>query len=265
MRVLVTRPLEDSQRTAQELERRGHAAVIAPLFEIKHLDGPEPALEGVQAVLATSGNGVRGFARRSARRDIPLFAVGAQTAATAEQEGFCYIRNAQGDAAALATMVCSQLRPEAGALLHASGTNASPALVTELTHAGFEIRTRMLYDIIETSELPAPAADALRSNMLDAVLIYSPRSARLLVDRVKRAGLVPNCARLVVCCISQEAAASLEDIAFAELRIAAHPDQDSLLDLFPLSRNPCIPPPPQTGEGDREAVEGTSRASPPPS
>ena len=109
----------------------------------------------MQAVLATSGNGVKGFARRTARRDIPLFAVGAQTAAMAEQEGFCYIRSAQGDAAALASLVRNELRPEAGALLHVTGANSSPALAAELTRAGFEIHACVLYDIVETSELPA--------------------------------------------------------------------------------------------------------------
>ncbi len=236
MRVLLTRPLEDSQRTAEELARRGHEAVIAPLFEINYLDGPEPQFEGVQAVLTTSGNGVRGLARRTARRDIPLFAVGTQTAATAEREGFHYIRNADGDAAALAAMVCETLRPAAGALLHATGTSASPALSAELAQAGFAFPGCVLYDIVETPELPAAAVDALRTNSLDAVLIYSPHSARLFADRVKRASLVTSCAPLLACCISHEAAAALEGVSFAGTRIATHPDQVSLLDLLPPPR-----------------------------
>jgi uroporphyrinogen-III synthase len=234
MRVLVTRPLEDSQRTARALSERGHEAVVAPLFEINYLAGPEPPLAGVQAVLATSGSGVRGFARRTVRRDIPLFAVGARTAATAEQEGFCYIRDAESDAAALAALVHAELRPEAGALLHAAGTNASPVLSAALAKAGFDIRTCALYDTIEAEELPAAASDALRSNMLDAVLIYSPRSARLFADRVKRAGLASSCAGLLACCISPETAEASEGLSFAELRTAAHPNQDSLLALLPL-------------------------------
>ncbi|HEX4159360.1 MAG TPA: uroporphyrinogen-III synthase [Rhizomicrobium sp.] len=233
MRVLVTRPLEDSLRTAQALAERGHEAVIAPLFKINYLDGPEPPLEGVQAVLATSGNGVRGFARRTARRDIPLFAVGAQTAATARKEGFCYIRDAEGDAAALAALVRAELRREAGALLHAASTNASLALSEILAEAGFDIRTCVVYGIIDAAELPSAAADALRSNTLDAILIYSPRSARLLVDRVKRAGLACFCARMLACCISHDAADALGGVAFAEIRIAARPNKDSMLALLP--------------------------------
>jgi uroporphyrinogen-III synthase len=221
--------MEDSRRTAEALAERGHEAVIAPLFEIEYLDGPELPLEGVQAVLATSGNGVRGLARRTARRDIPLYAVGDQTAATAKAEGFCDIHNAEGDASALAALVRAQLNPKNGALLHAAGTNASPALSAELVDAGFELRTCTLYDIIEASKLPAPAAEALQSNTLDAVLIYSPRSARLFVDRVNRAGVTASCARLIACCISRDAAPPLEQITFAEIRIADRPNQDSLL------------------------------------
>jgi len=236
MRVLVTRPLEDSRRTAQALAEREHEALIAPLFEIRYLDGAELPLDGVQAVLATSGNGVRGFARRTLRRDIPLFAVGTQTAATAEAEGFCSIRNAEGDAAALASLVRAQLRPENGALLHAAGTNAAPALSSVLGEAGFQLRTSVLYDIIEATELPAPAIEALRSNALDALLVYSPRSARLFAGCVRRAGLASSCTRLLACCISREAAEPLEQISFAEIRIAAYPTQDTLLDLLPVPR-----------------------------
>ena len=229
MRVLLTRPYEDSQRTAQVLAECGHDAVIAPLFEVEYFDGPVPLLDGVQAVLATSAHGVRGLARRTTRRDIPLFAVGAHTATAAEREGFRCIGNAHGDATALATLVSAQLRPKAGALLHAAGTNASPALANELTLAGFELRTTVFYGIAEAPELPAAASDALRADLLDAVLLYSPRSARLFADRVTRAGLASFCARLIALCISSEAAAPIESMFFAEIRTAAHPNQESLL------------------------------------
>ncbi len=84
MRVLVTRPKEDAEETAQLLAARGHQALVAPLLETRFFDGAALTLEGVQAVLATSANGVRALARRTARRDVPLFAVGPQTAEAAK-------------------------------------------------------------------------------------------------------------------------------------------------------------------------------------
>ena len=121
MRVLVTRPLEDAQETAALLQVRGHEALVAPLFTVKFHGGPRIDLTGVQAVLATSANGVQAISRRTSRRDLPLFAVGPQTAQIARNEGFKLVRSADGDAAALAQAIPAWASAENGALLHASG------------------------------------------------------------------------------------------------------------------------------------------------
>src|SRR4051812_49138915 len=88
MRVLITRPLEDAEETGRQLALRGHEPLVAPLLSTQFFDGPEVALDGVQAILATSANGVRALARRTPRRDVALFAVGPQTAAQAQSLGF---------------------------------------------------------------------------------------------------------------------------------------------------------------------------------
>src|SRR5262249_16800636 len=132
MRVLVTRPEEDGAETARLLAARGHQAVLAPLLTVRFLDGPEPALEDVQAILATSANGVRAFARRSANRGIPLFAVGPQTAGQAQKLGFQQIKSADGDANALALAAGRWAQPENGALLHVAGENNEGQLAGKL-------------------------------------------------------------------------------------------------------------------------------------
>ena len=98
MKVLVTRPAEDGAEIAKRLAAMGHEALLAPLLRIEFLAGPPLSLDDVQAILATSANGVRALARRTSVRDLPLFAVGPQTAAAAQEAGFVRIRNAAGDA-----------------------------------------------------------------------------------------------------------------------------------------------------------------------
>ena len=98
MKILVTRPLEDGRQIAARLAEMGHQALLAPLLEPRFFDGPEPALDDVQAILATSANGVRALIRRTPRRDIPIFAVGPQTAEEATKAGFTEVRSADGDA-----------------------------------------------------------------------------------------------------------------------------------------------------------------------
>jgi uroporphyrinogen-III synthase len=232
MRVLVTRPAEDASRTAETLAKLGHAALIAPLLEIHFLDGPGISLAGVQAILATSGNGIRALARRSPRRDIPVFAVGTRTANVARAEGYLAIMDAAGDSRALATLVRGRLRPDTGALLHAAGTDSRDEWRDQLRSDGFEVRRSVLYEACEAPELPPAAQTALRSGSIDALIVFSPRSAQIFADCVERASLASACGCVTACCISDEAAEALRNIPFATIRVAAHPDHDAVLALL---------------------------------
>jgi uroporphyrinogen-III synthase len=228
MRVLVTRPLLDAPETVRLLEAMGHSALIAPLLEIRFFDGPPLSLDGVQAVLATSANGVRAFARRTDERALPIFAVGTQTAEAAKAAGFANVRSADGDADALAKAVAQWAAPDAGTLLHAAGKEAEGKLEPDLKHAGFSVRRETLYEAVAATELPAETADALKASTLDAVLFFSPRSARIFCECVNHLGLGDQVRSLIACCISTKAANALT-LVFQEVRIAERPNQDALL------------------------------------
>jgi len=228
MRVLVTRPIDDANDTAALLKARGHDPVVAPLLEVRYHDGQPLHLDSIQGLLATSANGVRAFARRTSRRDFPIFAIGAQTAQTARDAGFSDIRNADGNADTLAQAVQATARPQDGPLLHATGAEAEGRLAAALTAAGFTIRTEVLYDVPAVTDLPSAAREAFPT--LDAVLIFSARSAKAFVSCVTRAGLIPG--HLIAVAISLAAAKPLSALAFREVRIADHPNQASVLDAL---------------------------------
>jgi uroporphyrinogen-III synthase len=230
MRVLVTRPLDDAQETAALLAARGHEAIVAPLLSVRYHDGHALHLDGVQALLFTSANGVRAFARRTSLRDFAVFAVGSQTAEAAREAGFRDVRNADGNVETLADTVRAAIRPKDGPLLHATGAEAEGRLAALLSAAGYKVRTEVLYDVPAVPELPAAPRDALAAGTVDAVLLFSARSARVFVDGVTQAGLAPACAKLIALCISETAARPLAGLVFREIRIASHPNQASLLD-----------------------------------
>lgn len=232
MRVLVTRPQLDALETAALVKTRGHQPIVAPLLSVNYRDGPEIDLAGVQAILATSANGVRALARRLARRDLPVFAVGPQTAHAASEVGFHPVKNAEGDAKVLATAVRGWANPEQGTLLHASGSGSDSALADALSVAGFRVRTEYLYEVSEMQALPAVAHDALSNAGLDAVLLYSPRSARVFCDLVVRAGLGATASKLIGVCISPATASNLASLSMRDIRVAKRPNQTSLLDCL---------------------------------
>jgi uroporphyrinogen-III synthase len=232
MRILVTRPRESAEETAAKLRALGHAVMVAPLIEIQFADGPEISLENVQAILATSSNGVQALARRTHRRDVPLFAVGAQTARVAHDAGFLIVKSANGDAVALAAAVVEWAKPDAGALLHAAGAETKGQLAQTIRARGFEIHSQVVYEAVAVNELPAEALTALTLGNLDAVLLFSPRSARIFSNCVIKAGVADRCAVLTALCISQAASNDLAPLGLRAVHVAARPTEEAVLALL---------------------------------
>jgi uroporphyrinogen-III synthase len=218
MRVLVTRPKDDTEETAALLRARGHVPVVAPLLCVRYHDRQPLHLDGVQGLLFTSANGARAFARHTSRRDFTVFAVGTQTTAAARAAGFDDIRNADGNSQDLERVVRATADPKAGTLLHAAGAEAEGRLAAALTAAGYAVRTEILYDV--------PAATQRPDAAFDAVLLYSARSAQAFVD------LDLPSEGAIACCISAAAVQPLAGCAFREVRIAARPTQTALLDTL---------------------------------
>lgn len=229
MRVLVTRPREDAEQTAVLLRQMGYDALVAPLLTVNFRDAPPLALDDVQAILATSANGVKALACNMPRRDLPILAVGPQTAQMARDMGFAHVRSANGDGAALAAATVQWCEPDKGVLLHVSGAQGSGVLAADLRACGFTLRKAVLYDVAAAGRLPPQAAAALTAGALDAALFFSPRSARIFRDCVTRENLGPACARLKALCISAATAKGLEPLGFRACFVAAAPNQDALL------------------------------------
>jgi uroporphyrinogen-III synthase len=227
MKILITRPLEDGKQIAQRLAERGHQGLLAPLLTPRFYEGPEPALDGVQAILATSANGIRAFVRRSPRRDFSIFAVGPQTAEEARRSGFKEVRNADGDAKALA-LAATLWAARKGVLLHVCGEDAPGTLAENLTLRGFKVRRLPLYAIEAAAALPEEARVALESRALDGAMFFSPKSARIfgaLAD-----GLPTE--DITAFCISPATAQALSPRSFAHIAVAARPNQAAMLALL---------------------------------
>lgn len=232
MRILVTRPHEDAAPLAERLAALGHEALPTPLLEIKNIAGDVLNLQGVQAVLFTSANGVRAFAARSHERGLAVFCVGDATAGEAAAAGFRHVKSAAGDVAALAKVVQTELDPQEGAVLHPAGSKVAGDLAGQLQKAGFKYCRAVLYRAEPVEILPEIARDVLAAGAVDGVLLYSPRTAQAFVRLVQHAGLGDRLSTVSAYCLSQAVADAAQSLHWAAVRVAARPDQDALLDLL---------------------------------
>ncbi len=262
MRVLVTRPLEDVGPLVAALKTRGHEAVIEPMLSIERradVSLPLP-LDGVQALLFTSANGVRAFADLAPERDLPVFAVGDASATAAREAGFTAVESAGGDVTDLARLVRDHLDPDHGALFHPAASQLAGDLQGALEDAGFTLRRAALYEAQPAVDLSSALRRGLAAGDLDVAVFFSPRTARTFVTLIERAGLNAACARLQVVCLSEAVAARLQPLTWARVWVAARPEQDAVLARLDEvaaevdASIPDSPPHPSDGQLDAHGV-----------
>ena len=239
-RILITRPREDAEPLAAELVRRGFTPLVQPMLEIRTLQGPPLNLEGVQALLCTSANGVRATAARTTRRDLPVLAVGDATARAARDAGFAHVESAGGDVEGLARLAARRLEPAAGRLLHAAGTAVAGDLAGDLGRAGFTVERHVLYAAEPVTEFEPGTLAALYAGTIDAVLFFSPRTAQSFVKVVHKAGLADRFGKVVALCLSEAVGMAVRTVNWQNVQVATQPEQAALLDLLPLVRR--LPP-----------------------
>jgi uroporphyrinogen-III synthase len=234
VRLLVTRPQEDGERTAQVLRARGHSVTLAPLLRIKPLAadfGPGP----FAAVLTTSANAARavaGHVRFDELRNVPLYTVGGHSAEAARVSGFAVTQSAEGDAHDLIRLVARELPGGAPPLLYLAGEDRSIDLAEELAPHGLTVRTAVVYRAAAAERLPRGAEQAIAAAELDGVLHYSRRSADIFLRCADAAGLRERVLMIPHFCLSTQVAAPLADAGAVAIRVALQPDEEALLELI---------------------------------
>ncbi|CAK0774416.1 Uroporphyrinogen-III synthase [uncultured Gammaproteobacteria bacterium] len=231
-RVLLTRPREDSEPLAERLRDQGFEVLIEPLLDVEWLDLPLLGLDPIQSLLFTSANGVRAFTRLCPRRDHPVYAVGDATARVARAAGFATVLSADGDAEALARLVAERCTPAGGALLHVAGTVAAGDLAGALRGQGFTVERQVLYRARTAERLSSEGGAAMHAGTVDAVLVYSPRTARTLVEVIEADDLRETCRTVRALCLSPAVAEVLSPLPWRAVEVAPRPREDALLALL---------------------------------
>lgn len=226
MRLLVTRPEPAASDTAAALAALGHDALMAPLLVTAPRRWRVPATPP-QALLITSANAVRhGGSDLAGWHALPVFAVGAATAAALRAAGFVDVRAGAGDgAAALAAAHAAGVTR----LLHLAGADRTALALPP----GLACEIRTVYAARRVRALPAPARRALAAGAIDVVLLYSPRSAAVFAALVDRAGLARD--RLAIAALSANVAAAA-GTGWRRVEPAATPDEAA---LFAAARRLC--------------------------
>ena len=190
MRLLVTRPEPDNERTAAALRAQGHEVVLAPLLHIEAVADADLGAPPWAAILMTSANGARALAahpRRGELLALPVLAVGRSSADAARAAGFADVTSADGDADDLARLAAERFAGARLPLLYLAGEDRSG----ELAVPGLTVRTVVVYRAAKAEQFPPDARAALeqgRHRRRAAFLPAQRRKLSRLQPRHRRAG-----------------------------------------------------------------------------
>jgi uroporphyrinogen-III synthase len=213
---------------------QGHEVLIEPLIKVRFENADPIELEGVQALIATSRNGLRALAASPAvdeARALLVFAVGPGTAATARALGFQNVIKGPGTGRELVNFIIRHAEVNGGPLLHLAGDVLAYDFATELARLGYHVLRPIVYETEPASRLSGSTAARLANGQIEGVLLLSPRTASVYAQLVKAHGLAEAVRNITHFCISAAAAARLEELAPAKVEIAAEPNLQEVLAL----------------------------------
>ncbi|MEZ5934436.1 MAG: uroporphyrinogen-III synthase [Alphaproteobacteria bacterium] len=225
--VLITRPEAAARRLGETLEARGYAALAQALLTIEPLGRMAPAGDDVQAIALTSAHAVPALDDRAKR--LPVFTVGRATAAAARDAGCSRVIAGDGDAAALALLIGERCRPEDGQILHLSGEVVREDLAQGLEERGFALRRDVVYRALPCPRLDDDVQAAWEARAIAAVLLFSPRTADILVHLLLDHGLASQVDSATAICLSEVTATPCRVLTWKDICVAAHPNQDALI------------------------------------
>ncbi|MEP1207081.1 MAG: uroporphyrinogen-III synthase [Rhizobiaceae bacterium] len=240
MHILITRPEMQAKKTAESLQRRGHSFTIEPLLEINPIRSPMPPGQ-FDALIVTSINALPTLDSnwpKDNRATVPLLATGAATANAARKLGFKNSQHVPGTVAASsvdlteavpAWMTQNNLSDSAH-LLYPSAETVAHDVVELLANKAISCHRWTVYRASPATQFTDPTKTALNRGEIDAVLLYSKRTAHTFVQLMRKAEIPMNGLRAYV--LSLDILETLPKEMKSHARSANQPDEDSLLDLI---------------------------------
>jgi uroporphyrinogen-III synthase len=226
MRLIITRPEDDAKALAEKLTQLGHQAVLLPLIKIvPRTTITVPDLPWV-AICFSSANAPRAVPATDKLKLLPVYTVGPQSKAEAENQGYSNVEAHGGDVNGLSQYLAIHLKPDAGPILYLSGAETSGDLEGKLRQEGFKVHREIVYDALPAvpPNLVAELATA------EGVLLYSPRTSLHWISAIQRSGSQAAALRLRHFCLSASVAAKLPPNL--DIVIAATPDEAGMLALL---------------------------------
>ena len=231
--VLITRPQPVADEFAERLRREKFYVYTAPMTEYVEIDADSEDMESYQALIFTSAQAVLIFSERSTVRRLPVLAVGDATAAAAKKAGFTTVYSAKGDSGDMVNLIESVVSAlSLKKVLHPCGEDMIDDMPEDISSLGVEVVRMPVYKALFLDSMPENVVQVLKRGAVDAVTVFSARTAENLVKMLQQEDMRGVSEKLEAVCISKRVAAGLRGISWRKIRIARHPDTEEMVEIL---------------------------------
>ncbi len=234
MRILLTRPLEQSEKLAPQLRKNGLDVVICPMMTLHKYDGDSLPGTKFQAIILTSANSLRFSDLSGYKKDTHIFTVGDKTAKEAQLIGFKNVISADGNLEKLSDTIKKTLKPQNGALLYIRGKHIAGPLTADLRFADFEVFEHIVYEMKAVPALNKNIAQMILNGDIDFIPFYSQRSALIFKELIERANLENSLKMITALAISPNVSHGVEELPWKDMLISDQPTQSDLYKLIDI-------------------------------
>ena len=235
--VLITRPAEDAQSFAKDVQALELETFIAPMLSIEFLDVDLPNIDKFQALIFTSANAVRGLADKISDTAIPVYTVGARTAEEAKNAGFTNVYSAGGNVNDLVRLITENISDTTKPLLYLSGEYTARSLDELLSAQDIELETIVLYTQKQTSRFGEALIKILEQHENIFLSFFSKRTADTFLSLARTHNLLTVLGKIKILCISNEVLKCVQHHNWAGMHVSQTPDRAGMIALIKHVRN----------------------------
>ena len=229
--ILITRPREEAEDFARELEAEGLTCLIEPMLEIEPVSFEIPAISDFQALIFTSANALKIFGDHAALRTMPIYVVGPNTQNIAKELRFEDIHSAP-TAAELAECIKRGVGDKSRVLLHVRGRDTSYDMAEDLESDGYSVESLVVYEAEKRTVLSEVGSNAIRNSDISAVTFFSKRTAESFMACAEKANLGNDLNHIKALCISDSVVKCVQPEKWQEAYAAEAPDRAGMITLI---------------------------------
>lgn len=232
MRILLTRPFEQSQMLSALLKAKDIEVEIFPLMTVHQKGSGQIPKDNYQVMVFTSANSLRFSDLDHLSKNTMIFTVGNKTASEAQALGFTAVISADGNLEKLSETIKNKLSPADGPLLYIRGKHTAGPLADDLRAARFDVSEHVVYETRPVAKLDKVVINMLLHRHIDFIPFYSQRSALIFKELITRASLENSLAHITALCISKNVAKEIGSLPWKTIMISDRPTQSDLFKLI---------------------------------